>query len=109
MNAEDGVLGQTELEQQAAAMTVFGNVRDADLPSPPRIDRAQVASTECDGSGDLRFWKQSGQRLDEFRLTVALDTGDADNLARSDVEGDPVDALHRKIPNREYRRTRFRR
>src|SRR5262245_12595354 len=92
MNPEDGVLSETELEHQTASMTVLRHVGDPDLAPLPRIERVKVSSIERDRAGDLRFWVQTRERLDQFRLTVALDAGDADDLTGSDVERHVVDA-----------------
>ncbi len=53
---------------------------DARVMSPPRND------TEPRGGV-----AQAGQRLDQLRLAVALDAGDADHLARMDGQVDAVD------------------
>ena len=38
VHAEDGVLVETEIEQQPAPMAVFGNVRDAALAARSRVE-----------------------------------------------------------------------
>ena len=82
MHAEDGVFVEAELEQQPAAMTIFGNVRDAALAPRARIEAGQRRAFERHLAGDMRRIDQAGDRFDQLALAVAFDAGDADNLAR---------------------------
>ncbi len=91
MVAQDDVLREVELQHQPAAMPVLGHVRD------PRRDRAtgavvrDVAAQQLDGSG-LRP-SQADDGLDQLRLPVAADPGDAQDLAAAHLEPHALDGL----------------
>ncbi|HZH31246.1 MAG TPA: hypothetical protein VEY11_10840, partial [Pyrinomonadaceae bacterium] len=48
MVAEDGIFGEREIEQQAAPVPVFGNVREAEFAARARIEPRDVAPLELD-------------------------------------------------------------
>ena len=50
-----------------------------------------VLALECDLAAHGRL--QSGQGINKFRLAVAVDTGDADDLARADAERHVLDGI----------------
>src|SRR5205085_2195655 len=79
--AEDGVLGEVEVEQKAAPVAVFGHVCDAQFVALARAGTRDVVPLELHRAADLRRRHESGERLDKLRLAVTLDSGDADDLA----------------------------
>ena len=87
--AEDPVLPQRRLEQQAVAVAVLGNVGDAALAALARVPAGDVTFAEHDASrlGSTH----AHDRLDELGLPVALDSGQPDDLALVDDEADVVD------------------
>ena len=93
MNAEDRVLGQTEIKQQPAAMTILGNMRDAYFLSLARICSRDVAAFESDCAREVRTGNQTSERFDQFGLAVTFDAGNADNLAGAHFERDVIDAF----------------
>src|ERR1041384_7170059 len=52
MHAENRVLRKTEVEQQTTSMTIFGNVRDSELPPHARAERVEVLAFEVDLARD---------------------------------------------------------
>jgi hypothetical protein len=50
VNAENRILGQTEIKQQTATMSIFGNVRDAQFLSGTRIKSRDVPPLESNRS-----------------------------------------------------------
>ena len=60
------------------------------MASWPRISHA--------GPPDLAA--HPGDRLDELALAVALDAGDAEDLAAADLDREPVDGLHAAVVER---------
>ena len=84
--AEHAVLPQRRTEKQRVTVTVLGDVADAavaDLLRRPGRD-VVVADDDVAAVGAAH----AEDRLDEFGLAVALDTGDADDLAGADDEVD---------------------
>ena len=67
-------------------MAVFGNVRDAALAPPPRIQPRERHTFERHLARHERRVDQARDGLDELALPVAFDAGDADNLAGAHVE-----------------------
>src|ERR1700759_2506746 len=53
-----------------------------------RAGPCDVAPAELDRAAQLRLWHESGQSFNQFRLPVALDPRDADDLAGANVERD---------------------
>ncbi|GDY63289.1 hypothetical protein SAV14893_026820 [Streptomyces avermitilis] len=91
--AEDAVLPERGLQEQAVAVAVLGDVTDALLAALAGGPRRDVLAQEADRAGVGVL--EADQRVDELGLAVALDTGDAHDLARVDGEGDVVeDAPH---------------
>lgn len=91
--AQDAVLPERGLQQQAVPVPVLRDVADAALAAPARRELGDLVAVQADPA---RVGRQDAHdRLDEFRLAVALDTRDAEDLALVDGEGDPVqdDAL----------------
>ena len=90
--AENGVLVFLEGQDEAHMVAILRHMGAAHAADLGRIDllrRVDVAPQHGDaaafGPAD------AGQRLQEFRLAVARDTGDADDLAGLHVEGDVLD------------------
>ena len=89
VDVEDHVLADREFRDDAVGRTVFGN--EADAGTEAVLDRAadELLPVESDRA-QTRFG-ESDDRLGQFRLSVALDTGDGENLTTPDVEGHIVD------------------
>ncbi len=78
------VLGERELEDEAAALAVLGNV------AQPRVEhlarRRVVELAAADAHDAARRAGQAGERFDQLGLAVAVDAGDADDLAGANLE-----------------------
>src|SRR5436853_65516 len=77
---------ETRTTARPASRSVLGNVADARVEHLSRASIAYVLSPYLDAAA-LALAK-AGDRLDELRLAVAVDSGNADDLARSHLEGD---------------------
>src|SRR5436309_1347105 len=86
VNAQDRVFRKIEIEQQAATMTVFRDVRDAEFSAPPCACARDIFSFKLRDARHGGRKYQPGQRFNQFGLAVALDTRDADNLTRADIK-----------------------
>ena len=86
------VLGDRELEHEAPPLPVLGDVPDAGVE---HLARARVVGPRAPrrGSSPLSILLQSGDRVDQLRLAVAVHARDADDLAGSHVERDAADLL----------------
>ncbi len=88
---EHGVLGDAEVLDHAGALAVLGDVGDARrwrsraLARVMSLRRRKVTVPAGDAA-------QAGERLDQLGLAVALDPGDADDLAGADVKSTPATA-----------------
>jgi ABC-type branched-subunit amino acid transport system ATPase component len=81
---QDEVLFERVVEDKAALLAVLRDVRQTTFVA--LADR-RVGDVLAGEHHAARFnAAQAGQRLDEFRLSVALDASDADDLAGADVE-----------------------
>src|SRR5712691_4149780 len=91
------VLGQDEVvldregQHQPEAMAVAGDERHPVLLEIPRTGSGDVVTAEGDAAA--RRLAEAGERLDELLLAVARDAGDAEDLARADLEADALDRL----------------
>ena len=90
LDAENQVVGDRVLEDQSAAVPVFGNVREAGIVALLQRVR-RVTSTPSIRMSPLETGSESSERFDELRLAVSLDAGDAEYLARLDAEAHTVD------------------
>lgn len=89
--AEDEVVGDGVVEDQATVQAVFGDVREPGVRPVTHGEVRHVAARERDAArGDA---PQSRDRLDELGLPVSFDSRDSENLARGDGDGDVVDRL----------------
>ena len=85
------VLGDRELEHEPAPLAVLRDVPDARVE---HLARARVAQlTAGDLIAPALGLHQAGDRVDQLRLAVAVDAGDADDLAGSDLERDAAHLL----------------
>ena len=89
------VLGELELEDEAAPLPVLGNVTHARVERLARRRVGQVFAADADLAS--RGLAQTGQGVDQLALAVAVDAGDADDLARSDVERDAAHGLEAAV------------
>ena len=85
------VLGDRELEHEAAPLTVLRDVPDARIEHLARTRVAQLAPRDLDRAALGPH--QAGDRVDQLRLAVAVDAGEPDDLARPDLERDPAHLL----------------
>src|SRR5262249_13085625 len=83
---EGDVLGDRELEYEAAPLAILGDVADAGVE---QLARAAVG-VDLAADGDLPGGcaEEAGERVDQLRLPVAVDAGDADDLAGANLERD---------------------
>ena len=79
--AQGEVLRQREVEDEAAALAVLGDVRDAVADHAARAGVGHVVAADDDRARIDR--PQAGDRLDELALAVAVDAGQGDDLARA--------------------------
>ena len=83
---EDEILGDRIVEHRVRARG--GPPGMCDSPASPRAFTDSVGDVAAgDAIVPARDGAQSGDRLDQLRLPVAFDAGDAEDLARRDVEG----------------------
>ncbi len=85
---EDEIVRHRVLEDEPAAVAIFGDVREPRVGAA-RARRASVMSccvpTEVDDAdGARRRRAKSGDGFDQLGLSVALDAGDAEDLAARD-------------------------
>ena len=93
MVAEDGVLVGVEALDQAHAQPVFRHVGAALDAGLGRVDDGQA----LDGDGAGGRVADAGHRLQQLRLAIAGDTGDADDLACAHREADAFHPRHAQI------------
>ena len=72
-------------------MPVFRNVGHAGIRSLPDRGLRDVFSAERDGARGRLL--ESGQAVDQFRLTVSVDSGDTQDLSRVHFEGNVADSI----------------
>ena len=85
--AEDAVLPQRRVQQQAVPVPVLGDVADAGLAALAGVP-ARSCPCRRGAIAPGRTRAHAHDRLDQLRLAVALDPGDAEDLAAVDVERD---------------------
>ena len=111
--AEDQVAGHRVVQDQARAAPVLGDVGDARGADGGGVERGDVTVAEPDPACGRPAG--AGQHLHQLALPVALDAGDAEDLARSELERDALQrryALVRargQVVDRHHHRTRSRR
>ena len=84
---EHHVLLECEVEHEAVLVAVFGNVAHV-LAAVADRGMRDILAAEGDRAGGRLV--KACQAVDKLRLTIAVDTGDADDLARADGEGNVV-------------------
>jgi len=87
MHAEDAVLRQAEIQEQSPAVTILGNVRNADLSAPPGVEPGDVPPAEGDHPSHLLGRNQARQRLHQLRRRADPDLGRFDRRRRPDRGG----------------------
>ena len=88
---QDEVVLERETEYQSEPLAVARHERHAGPLEVARPRSGHLAAAKLDGAAHRLA--QSGQGLDQLVLAVAGDAGDAEDLARPDVEADPLDGL----------------
>ena len=87
------VLGERELEHEAAPLAVLGDVAHAGVEHLARGVVRDVLAVDLDSAAGRV--PQAGERLDQLALAVAVDAGEPDDLPRPHLERD---AAHRLEP-----------
>ena len=83
---EREVLGEAEVEDEPAPLAVLGDVTEPLVDVVARVAPREVLAAHDHTAGlDLA---QPGERVDQLRLAVAVDAGDADDLPGAHLEGD---------------------
>jgi hypothetical protein len=72
-------------------VAVLGDVADAGVEARAGIGAGELVAGHRDRAGGRPA--QAGDRLDELGLAVAVDAGDADDLAGAGVQREPLDGL----------------
>ena len=88
---ERHVLGQRELEHEAAALAILRDVADARVEDPVRARVREISA--CDRKAAALDLSQARERLDQLRLAVAVDAGYADDLSGTYLERHPTNGL----------------
>src|SRR5207302_1908168 len=88
---ENEVVGDGEREDEAFDPAILGDVRHAARARALGIVSRDVYAADADRAG--RHFAQAEQTLGELALSVTADAGDAQDLARADLE---VDAAQRR-------------
>ena len=91
------VLGDRELEHEAAALAVLRDVPDAGVEHLAR--RRVRGRRPCPATLIVpsASGAEPGERVDQLGLAVAVDAGDADDLAGADVERDAAHLLEAPV------------
>src|SRR5512145_2593751 len=96
MISEDGAFVGGERRDQPHSLSILGYVAYAELAHPsggaPSERLGDIAPFPDDPSAGDRA--NSGERLEQLRLSVSRDTGDADDFARPHGEADILDQPH---------------
>ena len=92
------VLGDRELEHEAAPLPVLRNVAEARVVVAERVDVREVVAFEAHGA--RRDRPQAAERVDQLGLAVAVDAGDADDLAGPHLERDVAHLLDPAVVER---------
>ncbi len=95
-------------------MPIFRYVCDAKLTPHPRAQRVQILAFEIDLASHTRGINQTSERFDQFRLSIAFNSGNADDLAAANFKRyvvnmfRTVDIDDRKIPDFQLGTANFR-
>ena len=87
--AQGEVLGEREVEDEAAPVAVLGDVADAGAQRA--LDAAARDLGPVDRDRAALGLAQAGDRLDQLGLAVAVDAGHADDLAGAHLQREAVD------------------
>ena len=63
MHSENAVLGEVEVKQQPAAVTVLGNVGDAPFAAMPCVQPADLGAADLNTSRKMDGMENSGRAL----------------------------------------------
>src|SRR5207302_10217801 len=75
---QDEVLGQVEVEHEATTVAVFGDVPHSGVERGACGGAAQIVCADANAArGGMA---QAGEGVDQLRLAVPVDAGDADDL-----------------------------
>ena len=83
---ERQVLGEGELEDEAAPLAILGDVAEARVV--PACAFEAVTSRPAIVDAAAARLAEAGEGVDELALAVPIDTGERDDLPRPHVEGD---------------------
>ncbi len=95
---ERDVLGEREVQDEPAAVAVLGNMADSEVDDLSGACTRHVARRDDDSA--RRSLAEPGKDLDELGLPVAVDAGDADDLAGPDRERDAAHPLQVAVVQR---------
>ena len=90
---ERDVLGDREVEHEAAPLAVLRDVAEAGVEVLARARRCVTSSPAERRRARSSALPQAGDRVDELGLAVAVDAGDPDDLAGAHVERDAAHLL----------------
>jgi len=85
---QDEVLGERELEHEAAAVPVLRDVADTVVEEGVRALAGELFSRDDDAAGFRLL--EAGDRIDQLRLAVAVDARERDDLTGVHVERHPA-------------------
>ena len=104
---DEHVLGDAEIEHASAVVAVFGNDGDVGPRHGAGLTRDHSRTVDLDVAAGQ--WAQARQDVAERALAVALDAGNADDLAGVHLEIEPIEqhpaitAGHRRILDPQHR------
>ena len=88
---QNHVVGQRVIQHQTVLVAVLRDVAHTGLAALADGGIRDVPALEPDGAGRGLF--EARNTVDQLALAVAVDTGNADDLARTDVEADAADGI----------------
>ena len=88
---QNHVVGQRVIQHQTVLVAVLRDVAHTGLAALADGGIRDVPALESDGAGRGLF--EARNTVDQLALAVAVDTGNADDLARADVEADAADGI----------------
>ena len=88
---QNHVVGQRVIQHQTVLVAVLRDVAHTGFAA--LADGAFVMSLPSEGDGAGRGFFEARNTVDQLALAVAVDTGNADDLARADVEADAADGI----------------
>ncbi len=92
------VLRNRELQHEATALPVLGDVAEARVVVAEGVDVRDVRAVEPHAA--RRDRPQAAERVDQLGLAVAVDAGDADDLAGPHLERDVAHLLDPTVVER---------